>query len=239
MTRIDTPEDLRKLLQSGLGPHYVYVLRKPDGVVSHGGVGTPFYVGIGQRGRLFEHERAARDGTEQGPKIDVIRTIWSEGGDVVRTIEGFYANEPLLREAEVIHAIGRLADGNGSLTNLQTYARSHKMDGVEVRKYAAEQTQAGGVDAIPARFKLRRTRLRAGPRVPRSLSTVMGKVYQATLEHPGATGEELVAILSKFDFSDNKSAYTQGGQICASWLCGYIEGAYFRSDKQHLAEYCE
>lgn len=33
---------------SGGGPHYVYLLRMPDGEPKFGGLGTPFYVGIGQ-----------------------------------------------------------------------------------------------------------------------------------------------------------------------------------------------
>jgi hypothetical protein len=214
-------------------------LRKPDGIESFGGIGTPFYVGIGQRGRLFEHEKAARDGSEQGLKIDTIRSIWAAGHEVVRTIDSFHEKEPWIREAELIHEIGRLAEGAGPLTNPQTYSPSHTVEGVELRKYAQQQLSAGGIDAIPVRFKLRNIRLKAGPNQPRSLTSVMGKVYSAAREHPGVTGEELVYILAKLDFSSNKSAYTQSGQVCASWLCGYIEGAYFRSDKQHLSEYRE
>jgi hypothetical protein len=200
-------------------------------------MGTPFYVGVGQRGRLFEHEKAARDRSEQGAKIDTILAIWASGGEVVRTIDSFHAQEPWIREAELIHEIGRLAEGQGSLTNPQTYSPSHTVEGVELRKYAAEQMSAGGVDAIPAKFKLRETRLQAGPNAPRSLDSVMGKVYSTARDNPGVTGEELVYLLAKLDFSSNKSAYTQSGKVCASWLCGYIEGAYYRNDKRHLAEF--
>jgi hypothetical protein len=237
MTEVKTQADLNTLLQSGRGPHYVYVLRRPDGIECFGGLGTPFYVGIGQRGRLFEHEKAARERTEQGLKIDTIKSIWEAGQQVVRTIDSFHAKEPWIREAELIREIGRLADGTGSLTNPQTYSPSHTVDGVELRKYAQEQLSAGGVEAIPARFKLRNVRLEAGPNPPRSLTSVMGKVYSVARDNPGVTGEELVYLLAKLDFTSNKSAYTQSGQVCASWLCGYIEGAYFRSDKQHLAEF--
>jgi hypothetical protein len=237
MVAIKTPVELSALLQAGAGPHYVYVLRHPDGIDSFGGTGTPFYVGVGQRGRLFEHEKAAREGSEEGLKVDTIRAIWNAGGEVVRTIDSFHKSEPWIREAELIHEIGRLAEGTGPLLNPQTYSPSHTVEGVELRKYARDQVAAGGVDAIPAKFKLRDRRLRAGPKQPKSLSTVMGKVYATARDNPGVTGEELVHLLAQLDFSENKSAYTQSGKVCASWLCGYIEGAFFRLDKQHLAEY--
>lgn len=239
MMEIRAQTELNSLLQAGSGPHYVYILRKPDGVSCFGGVGTPFYVGVGQRGRLFEHEKAAREGTEEGRKIETIRAIWATNSSVVRTIDSFHIREPWIREAELIHEIGRIADGTGPLTNPQTYSPSHAVEGVELRKYAEEQLAAGGVDAIPAKFKLRNVRLQAGPNAPSSLSSVMGKVYSTARENPGVTGEELVHLLALLDFTSNKSAYTQSGKVCASWLCGYIEGAYFRSDKLHLAEYRE
>ena len=234
---IQTRQDLDTLLRAGNGPHYVYVLRQPDGKPCFGGIGTPFYVGIGQRGRLFEHEKAAREGSEAGSKIETIRSVWSRGQEVVRTIDSFHSKEPWIREAELIHEIGRLGEGTGPLTNPQTYAASHTHDGVELRKYAAEQLAAGGIEAIPAKFKLRQTRLMAGENVPKSLTSVMGKVYSTAASNPGVTGEELVYLLAKLDFSGNKSAYTQSGQVCASWICGYIEGAFFRNDKKHLQEF--
>lgn len=235
--QIESKLDLNAALRHADGQHYVYVLRQPDGLEMHGGVGTPFYVGIGQRGRLFEHEKAAQERTETGRKIDAIRRIWADEKEVVRTIDSFHHVEPWTREAELIHLIGRIDDGTGPLTNPQTYSASHIVGGVELRKYAAEQLAAGGIDAIPAKFKLRTTRLREGPNAPRSLTSVMGKVYSAAKANPGVTGEELVHLLAAQDFSGNKSAYTQSGKVCASWICGYIEGAYFRADKLHLQEY--
>lgn len=212
MATIENLLALNALLRAGHGPHYVYILRHPDNKVSHGGVGTPFYVGIGQRGRLFEHEKAAKDGTESGLKVDTIRFICNQGGEVVRTIDSFHSKEPWIREAELIHEIGRIAEGTGPLTNPQTYSPSHSHDGVELRKYAAAQMAAGSVDAIPDKFKLRQTRLMAGPNAPRSVTSVMGKVYSTARSHPGVTGEELVYLLAKQDFSGNKSAYTQSGK---------------------------
>lgn len=236
--RIDNQAALDAALKQASGQHYVYILRYPDGVFLHGDRGTPFYVGIGQRGRLFEHEKAARDGSETSRKIDAIRAIWASGNEIVRTIDSFHSKEPWTREAELIHEIGRIDDGTGPLTNPQTYSASRVVDGVELRKYASEQMAAGGVEAIPAKFKLRTVRLREGPNIPRSVASVMGKVYATAKANPGVTGEELVHLLAELDFSGNKSAYTQSGKVCASWLCGYIEGAYFRSDKGHLQEFC-
>ena len=139
----------------------------------------------------------------------------------------------------MINSIGRLAEGAGPLTNAQTYAPSLKLNGIELRKYAADHAASGDANAIPAKFKLRHTRLMAGPREPLSRTSVFGKIYTVAEANPGVTGEEFVGLLSAVDFTGNKSAYTQGGQVSASWLVGYIEGGYFRSDRQHLQDYQE
>ena len=43
-------------------------MRVPDGEWKFGGLGTPFYVGIGQGTRLFAHEEEARDPARTGAK---------------------------------------------------------------------------------------------------------------------------------------------------------------------------
>ena len=230
-------EELNEALRGRPEKHYVYVLRYPDNVPVHGGLGTPFYVGVGQRNRLFSHEEAALLRGEKSEKADAIRAIAAAGKQVVRTIDGFHSIEPFLREAELIHQIGRKAEGKGPLLNAQTYAPSAKIDGVEVRKYAAEQAAAGSFDAIPEKFKLRHTRLMVGPEVPKSRASVMGKVYSAVEANPGITGEELLRLLQGQDFSGNKSAYTQSGQVCAAWLVGYIDGACFHPRARHIQPY--
>ncbi|AWJ87760.1 hypothetical protein TSH58p_30065 (plasmid) [Azospirillum sp. TSH58] len=227
----------RVLADAGGGPHYVYLLRRPDGVVCHGGIGTPFYVGIGQGMRLFAHEEEARDPTRTGPKVEAIRAIWAAGGDVVRTIDSVHAHEPWAREEALINAIGRLADGRGPLTNAQVYAPSAVLGGVELRKYADEHLAAGDANAIPAKFKLRHVRLMAGPVEPKSRTSVFGKIYTVLEANPGVTGEALITLLQGIDFTGNKSAYTQKGQVCAAWLVGYVEGGYFRRDRLHLQAY--
>ena len=141
--------------------------------------------------------------------------------------------------SELINSIGRLADGTGPLTNAQTYAPSLKLNGIELRKYAADHEASGDANAIPAKFKLRHKRLMAGPREPLSRTSVFGKIYTVAQANPGVTGEQLISLLNAVDFTGNKSAYTQGGQVSASWLVGYIEGGYFRNDRQHLQDYLE
>ena len=213
-------------------------MRVPDGEWKFGGLGTPFYVGIGQGTRLFAHEEEARDPARTGAKVEMIRSIWAKGGEVVRTIDSVHGAEPCDREEELINYIGRLAEG-GPLTNAQTYAPSVKLNGIELRKYAAAHEASRDANAIPAKFKLRYARLMAGPREPLSRTSVFGKIYTVTEANPGVTGEELIGLLSSVDFTGNKSAYTQGGQVSASWLVGYIEGGYFRNDRQHLQDYQE
>lgn len=234
---IDRADLARLIATSGGGAHYVYLLRVPDGKPSFGGFGTPFYVGIGQGSRLFAHEDEARNPARSNAKVEMIRSIWAMGGEIVRTIDSVHVAEPWDREEELINSIGRLAEGAGPLTNAQTYAPSLKINGVELRKYAADHKVSGDANAIPAKFKLRHTPLMAGPREPLSRTSVFGKIYTVIEANPGVTGEDLISLLSKVDFTGNKSAYTQGGQVSASWLVGYIEGGYFRSDCQYLQDY--
>lgn len=237
---INDRADLARLIAaSGGGPHYAYLLRVPNGEPGFGGSGTPFYVGIGQGARLFAHEEEARDPARSGAKVEMIRSIWANGGEVVRTIDSVHMVEPWDREEELINSIGRLAEGAGPLTNAQTYAPSLKLNGIELRKYAADHAVSGDANAIPAKFKLRHIRLMAGPREPLSRTSVFGKIHTIAEANPGVTGEGLIGLLSAVDFTGNKSAYTQGGQVSASWLVGYIEGGYFRSDRQHLQDYQE
>ena len=193
---INDRADLARLIAaSGGGPHYVYLLRVPNGEPSFGGSGTPFYVGIGQGSRLFAHEEEARDPARSGAKVEMIRSIWANGGEVVRTIDSVHMVEPWDREEELINSIGRLAEGAGPLTNAQTYAPSLKLNGIELRKYAADHAVSGDANAIPAKFKLRHTRLMAGPREPLSRTSVFGKIYTVAEANPGVTGEGLIGLL--------------------------------------------
>jgi len=235
MTLVTDRPHLRRLIADAGKEHYTYVLRKPDGTVCHGGIGTPFYVGIGQSMRLFAHVEEARQLENVGRKVEAIREIWQQAGEVIHTIDAFHDVEPWDREEELIRTIGQVKHGTGPLTNEQDYAPSVKIGGTEVRKYAADHVD--DVNNIPAKFKLGRVRLAAGPNMPKSRKSVFGKIYSVLEEHPGVTGEQLVRLLSHTDFSDNKSAYTQSGEACAAWICGYIEGGFFRSDRLHIQTY--
>jgi hypothetical protein len=230
--RIRSLAELNDVLRTRAEKHYVYILRYPDDVPCHGDIGTPFYVGIGQRDRIFTHEEAALLRGEKSEKADAIRSIVKAGKEIVYTIDSFHFVDPFLPEAELIHKIGRKAEGKGTLLNAQTYAPSAKIDGVEVRKYAEQQAAAGGFDALPEKFKLRNTKLVIGPKPQKSRTSVMGRIYSAVKEHPGITGEELVKLLQKEDYSGHKSAYTQSGIVCASWLVGYVDGACFHPRAQ-------
>lgn len=217
--------------------YYVYVLRKPDNIPSFGGIGTPFYVGIGQNMRMYEHEKEARNSKADNLKVQTIKKIWKSGGAIVYTIDSWHESEPWHREEELINLIGRIKDANGSLTNEQTYSGSLKIGGVEVRKYANIHLESGSTDTIPEKFKLLNTRLMAGPNKPKSPESVFGKIYAVLECNPGVTGKELVSLLHQQDFSKNKSAYTQSGEVCSAWICGYIEGGFFRKDRLHIQEF--
>ncbi len=234
---VDRSELAQLTAKLGNGSYYVYLLRKPDGERKFGGLGTPFYVGIGQGNRLFSHENEARKLTKSNAKLETIRSIWAMGGEVVRTLDSFHKTEPWNREEELINSIGLQSKNLGPLTNAQTYSPSHRINGVEHRKYARNYTESGDANILPLNFKLRHTRLMAGPVEPRTGNSVYGKIYAVLKENPGVTGEELIELLHKVDFRSSKSAYTQGGQVSSSWLVGYIDDGLSLSKCRHLQEY--
>lgn len=220
-------------------PHYVYMLRYPDGIECYNGIGTPFYVGIGQGHRVFAHEEEARNPTISSAKVEAIRSTWDLGQQIIRTIDTICDQEPWDREEELINEIGRRAEGLGPLTNDQTYTRSTKLNGVELRKYAPNHIDSGDETAIPAKFRLRDVRLMAGPKEPISRKSVFGKIYAVLEDNQGVTGKELVGLLHDVDFADNKSAYTQSGKVSSSWLVGYIESGYFHKNRQHIQAFVD
>ena len=218
--RINTIDDLEQALDSAVGPHYVYVLCE----VAEG-KDEPFYVGIGQGHRIFAHEDEARESNAENRKLQRIRMIWEKGGDVVRYLDSVHPTEPWDREAELIKKWGLLKDSTGTLTNEQRYAEVGIDGSVVLRKYAEHG------NTITPNFKSRALRLLAGPRQPKSKNSVYGKIVGILKEHPGVTGEELVELLLLVDFSDNKSAYTQLGEVSIPWLCGYIDGGFYKKNK--------
>lgn len=214
--RIESREDLESELLKQKGEFYVYLLCKAEA-----GKERPFYVGLGQRDRLFLHEEEAERSHENNDKLTTIRSVWASGQQIIRYIEGFYEKEPWEREAELINHFGLLKDGTGTLTNSQRY----EADNNGLRKYA----QYG--NEFPPNFKHRNTRLKAGTEKPSSDTTVYGKIYSVLETHPGVTGEELALLLLKVDFKSNPSAYTQSGEVKLPWLAGYIDGGFYKKNR--------
>lgn len=103
----------KEYLRANVG-HYVYILRRPDG--------RPFYVGKGVGDRVFQHENEARHPNgrrSNAHKLNVIRSIWRDGGSITYEIDFVHAaNEMavLARETELIGLLRRLHEG-GPLTN--------------------------------------------------------------------------------------------------------------------------
>jgi hypothetical protein len=83
----------------GTSRFFVYVLAWPDG--------TPFYVGKGQKTRLFDHEREAEHGC-RCDKCIVIRSIGENGGQMQRTINFTTSDEQvaLAHEQALIRQYG-------------------------------------------------------------------------------------------------------------------------------------
>lgn len=98
-------------LSCGEGPFYVYVLCEPDG--------TPFYVGKGVGRRVFQHEADAWNTAKASHKLNVIRRIRRNGGEVAYVIDAFFVTEGAAhaRERELIALYGRHDLGRGPLTN--------------------------------------------------------------------------------------------------------------------------
>lgn len=91
------------------GSFYVYILRYPNG--------KPFYVGMGCRSRIDNHEWSARKGA-RGHRYNIIRKIWAAGGSVLKEkiAIGLSQESAWALEIETIEKIGRRP--NGPLVNL-------------------------------------------------------------------------------------------------------------------------
>ncbi len=93
--------------------YYIYVLRRPDG--------RPFYVGKGIGYRVFSHENEAshpNDRRSNAHKLNVIRSIRRQGGEIVYEIAGAFSTEAeaYQEEERLISRWRRLHEG-GPLTN--------------------------------------------------------------------------------------------------------------------------
>lgn len=93
-----------------MGKYYVYTLAYPDGRV--------FYVGKGSSNRVHMHEIEAKRGYH-AKRHEIIRSIWENGGEVLKQIVFETNNErdACTRELEVIREYSE------SITNIQHNTR--------------------------------------------------------------------------------------------------------------------
>ncbi|WP_372724173.1 GIY-YIG nuclease family protein [Immundisolibacter sp.] len=110
-TVVGKKADVQPALRKRARTSYTYVLRRP--------AGEPFYVGKGIGFRVLNHEIEA-DGDGKSYKLNVIRQIRAQGGEILYEIDLFHPNETeaLARERALIMSIGRAEFGLGPLTNL-------------------------------------------------------------------------------------------------------------------------
>ena len=213
-------EETRELIAKNPSKHYVYVL-KDD-------VGSPFYVGLGQGNRLFQHEDEARDQGNNSAKCERIRDITEEGNEIDYEIDSFHDETPWHREEEVIRNLSNAYQ----LTNSQRYTPATETDGVVLRKYARVYEDGTDVSAIPPDFPFTNIRLAIGPNRPGPRAKVYGRIHAILESNPGITGAALIARLHTVDWSDVKSAYTEGrSKVCGKWIADYIRGGFYKKNQ--------
>lgn len=219
--------EMAKVISARPSKHYVYVLSDPNGV--------PFYVGLGQGGRLFAHEEEARDSSNNSAKCARIRQILNSGGEIDYRIDSWHDSTPWHREEELIREI----EQKHALTNNQRYAPAAEVDGVVLRKYADVYADGTDVRAIPANFPYTNTRLTVGAKRPASITNVFGRIYAVLEANPGITGAKLIALLHQIDWSDVPSAYAEGRSVVSGkWLADYVRGGFYKKN-QCIAVYEE
>lgn len=125
--RVMAASSLLAEIRASKKPYYVYVLSKPDG--------KPFYVGMGKGERVFRHEREAKAKTGKSRRLNTIRKIWRNGGEVQKSIESWHDTKESAcrREVFLIGEFGRIDIGTGTLANLSAGGESPEM-GPEARK---------------------------------------------------------------------------------------------------------
>ena len=111
--------------------YYVYTLAYPDGRV--------FYVGKGTGERMDRHEYEARNGVSSR-KCDIIRSIWAEGGEVVKTKVASFtsAEEALQNEHSLISTLPGLANimsGEGQFSSVALLPEDQRVFGASIRRF--------------------------------------------------------------------------------------------------------
>lgn len=130
-----TEVELRKWIRRNLC-HYSYVLCKPSGV--------PFYVGKGSPGpRVLCHLRDATNTSEKTHKLNTIRKVLREGGELLYSVSPHDSHsEALAAERALISKIGRYDLSLGPLTN-QTDGGEGALNPSEESKSKHRKTLAG------------------------------------------------------------------------------------------------
>jgi len=212
--------EMAELIKTEPNKHYVYVLQDHNGV--------PFYVGLGQGGRLFAHEEEAHDPTNFSAKCKRIRELLGSGGALVYQIDSWHDTTPWHREEELIRELER----EHQLTNAQRYAPASEVGGVVLRKYSAAYAEGADVRAMPSDFPYANIKLQVGPNRPASKTSVFGRIYLVLEQNPGITGAELIDLLHQIDWSDVPSAYAEGRkEVSGKWLADYVRGGFYKKSQ--------
>lgn len=102
--------------------YYLYYLRRPDLEDQFElGMGQPFYVGKGKKGRVYAHRKSALKHKDKirSHRTQIIHKLWSMGLDFIEEVimSNLSNAEAVEIEKEAILAYGRIDLGTGCLTN--------------------------------------------------------------------------------------------------------------------------
>jgi hypothetical protein len=82
-------------------------------------------------------------------------------------------------------------------------------------------------ESASGRGDISEMRFRLGDKTPSSTS-VHGKIRAVVGRQPGISGDQLLQLLRRVDFSDNKTDLPDKGRGSDKWLIGYIRGGLRR-----------
>lgn len=185
---------------------YVYALSYPE---SMGGL--VFYIGKGQGNRINAHEWQARKGKDNNPhKYHVIRSIWNQGEQVVKTKLAFFqTNEEALQyEIALIFFFSNLTNitdgGEGVVGWTPTEETKRKIS-------AAVKGKNGGIRSEEHRQKLHNG-LRRGPLTAESRRKISEakKGRPITEEHRQKVGDALRGRVQSEEHRRKKGDALQG-----------------------------
>ncbi len=113
---------------------YVYTLAYPDGRV--------FYVGKGVGDSIDDHEREARRGI-RSEKCDIIRAIWSQGGEVVkRKVARFDSDEEALQYEHFLlsslNGLANISEGSRNIAEVVVSPEDQRLFGASIRRFTDE-----------------------------------------------------------------------------------------------------